>query len=135
MSESLIHNPDAHADVCLILEGTFPYVRGGVSTWVKQIIEGLPELTFSIIFLGANDGEYDEPAYEIPANVVHIELHFLLGGIAQETKKKPFWVREPSKSAQFDQNDELHSLLAESEGAIGDDVARSFASLDSWVAC
>lgn len=130
MSEPLVFNPDVEADVCLLLEGTFPYVRGGVSTWVKQIIEGMPELTFSIIFLGAHDGDYEEPAYEIPANVIHIELHFLLGGEADGAqKKKPFWKPAPSKAEQFEINSDLHTALSSTEGAVSDDVARKFAKL------
>ena len=130
MSERLIYNPQATADVCMLLEGTFPYVRGGVSTWVKQIIEGMPELSFSIIFLGAADGDYDEAAYEIPDNVVHIELHYLLG---QETQNDncsvPFWKRKPSPANSFEVNDELHSLLANADGPVTEDVAKSFAKL------
>jgi len=130
MSESLIYNKDVHADVCLLLEGTFPYVRGGVSTWVKQIIEGMSHLTFSIIFLGANDGEYDKPAYDIPENVVHIEIHYLLeSDIETAPKKMPFWKIEDSKSEEFSQNDKSHLMLSNSEGAISDDIAKSFASL------
>ena len=30
------------ADVTLILEGTYPYVAGGVSTWVHQILGAYP---------------------------------------------------------------------------------------------
>jgi len=131
MSETLIDNPDARADICLLLEGTFPYVRGGVSTWVKQIIEGMPELSFSIIFLGAHDGDYTEPAYDIPANVVHIELHYLLndGEIVEKAKKKPFWKPSLSRSSQFEHNSELHTILSDSEGAVSDEVARDFAKL------
>jgi len=130
MSESLVFNPDVTADVCLLLEGTFPYVRGGVSTWVKQIIEGMPEITFSIIFLGANDGEYDEPAYDIPENVVHIELHFLLSDeVVEAGNKKPFWKPQPSKIAEFERNSDLHSILSGTDGPVSDDVARSFAEL------
>ena len=40
------------ADVGLLLEGTYPYVAGGVSSWVHQIINGFPDLTFAICFLG-----------------------------------------------------------------------------------
>ncbi len=131
MSEALVYNPNERADICLLLEGTFPYVRGGVSTWVKQIIEGMPELTFSIIFLGAHDGDYEEPAYEIPSNVIHIELHYLLGDgeVVEVAKKKPFWKPAPSKKPQFDKNSELHSILSNSEGVVSDEVARSFARL------
>jgi polysaccharide biosynthesis protein PelF len=35
----------AQADIALLLEGTFPYVSGGVSSWVNQIIRAYPEYT------------------------------------------------------------------------------------------
>lgn len=38
------------ADVGLLLEGTYPYVSGGVSSWVHQIINGFPDLTFALLF-------------------------------------------------------------------------------------
>ena len=41
------------ADVAPFLEGTYPYVLGGVSSWVDQIIRGLPELTFALFYLGS----------------------------------------------------------------------------------
>lgn len=130
MKSDLIYNPEATADICLLLEGTFPYVRGGVSTWVKQIIEGMPHLTFSIIFLGAHDGDYEKPAYDIPDNVVHIELHYLLGDDDDLVRKKqPFWKRASSKAEQFEKNSELHSMLANSEGPISNDVAIAFSKL------
>ncbi|HCP54120.1 MULTISPECIES: GT4 family glycosyltransferase PelF [Pseudomonas] len=65
------------ADVCLLLEGTWPYVRGGVSSWVNQLILGLPEMTFSVFFIGGQKSAYPKRQYAIPPNVVHIEEHFL----------------------------------------------------------
>lgn len=65
------------ADICLLLEGTWPYVRGGVSSWVNQLILGLPDFTFSVVFIGGQREAYGERQYRIPANVVHIEEHFL----------------------------------------------------------
>ena len=41
------------ADIALLLEGTFPYVSGGVSSWVNQIIRAFPEYRFAIVFLGS----------------------------------------------------------------------------------
>jgi len=35
-------------DVCLILEGTYPYKTGGVTTWINTLVNGLPEITFSV---------------------------------------------------------------------------------------
>ena len=69
---------DVDADICLLLEGTYPYVRGGVSSWVHQIISGLPEYTFHLIFLGGHPDFYGEPAYDFPENVVGFEVHYLL---------------------------------------------------------
>lgn len=64
-------------DVCLLLEGTWPYVRGGVSSWIDQMIKGLPELTFSVFFIGGQREAYGKRYYAIPDNVVYLEEHFL----------------------------------------------------------
>jgi len=65
------------ADVGLLLEGTFPFVSGGVSSWVNQIIRGFPELTFAICFIGSRRQDYGEMRYELAENVVHVEAHFI----------------------------------------------------------
>lgn len=65
-------------DICLLLEGTYPYIRGGVSSWMHQIITGLPEFSFHIIFLGSRPELYGELAYELPDNVVGFEMYYLL---------------------------------------------------------
>ena len=65
------------ADICLLLEGTWPYVRGGVSSWIHQMILGLPEFTFSVLFVGGQRSAYTSRRYEVPANVVHIEEVYL----------------------------------------------------------
>ena len=36
------------ADVTLILEGTYPYVAGGVSSWVHQILNSYPDRRFAL---------------------------------------------------------------------------------------
>jgi len=58
------------ADVCLILEGTYPYVRGGVSSWVHQLIGALPDTTFSLLAVSASRDAGVAPGYELPDNVV-----------------------------------------------------------------
>jgi glycosyltransferase involved in cell wall biosynthesis len=65
------------ADVCLLLEGTYPLVRGGVSGWVHQLVSGLSELDFSLVFVGGRKQDYGELKYQLPRNVQHCELHFL----------------------------------------------------------
>jgi polysaccharide biosynthesis protein PelF len=77
MSETEKFPRAAEADVALLLEGTFPYVSGGVSSWVNQIIRAFPEVRFALVFLGSRRSDYGEQKYALPANVVHLETHFL----------------------------------------------------------
>ena len=66
------------ADIALLLEGTYPYVRGGVSSWVHQIISGLPEIRFAVVFIGSEPSMYGPAQYQFPGNVTHVETHYLL---------------------------------------------------------
>ena len=43
------------ADVALVLEGTFPYVSGGLQL-INQIIRAYPDIRFAIVFLGPPRG-------------------------------------------------------------------------------
>ncbi len=67
----------ASADIALLLEGTFPYVSGGVSSWVNQIVRAFPEYTFALCFLGSRPQDYPKMSYVLPDNVVHLENHYL----------------------------------------------------------
>ena len=64
-------------DVCLLLEGTYPYVSGGVSSWVYQILKEFHDLTFAIIYLGPHRSSQRRLHYEIPENVVDIREFYL----------------------------------------------------------
>ena len=65
------------ADICLILEGTYPYVFGGVSTWVHQLLMMFPEWKFALFFLGAQKNPEDKPKYDLPPNVTVLEEVYL----------------------------------------------------------
>lgn len=65
-------------DITLLLEGTYPFIRGGVSSWVHQIITGLPDYSFSLVFLGGDPAHYGEQQYRLPENVKHLECHYLM---------------------------------------------------------
>jgi len=64
-------------DVLLLLEGTFPYVSGGVSNWVNDLIRGFPQTRFGAVFLGSRRSDYGEPRFALPPNLLHLECHFL----------------------------------------------------------
>ena len=109
---SIIINSNKKPDICLLLEGTYPYVRGGVSSWVHQLIQGLPNYQFSLIFIGANRDNYGSSFFDIPANVCYFEEHFL-----NESLK----LKEP-KQYELDENilielKEIYKYLTESKQA------------------
>jgi len=65
-------------DILIPCEGTFPYVRGGVSSWIAQIISGMPEYKFGIVFIGSKREEYSsKPLYEFTDNLVFMVETFM----------------------------------------------------------
>ncbi|MGC4937281.1 GT4 family glycosyltransferase PelF [Kribbella sp. DT2] len=67
-------------DVALINEGTYPYVKGGVSQWCDKLIRGLPEHTFRLVTLVANGTE--KQTWELPANAEAVRPFPLWGPAA-----------------------------------------------------
>jgi len=67
---------DGPADVCLLLEGTYPYVSGGVSTWVNDLIRAQPHLRFHCVALLA-DRKARAFKYSIADNVVSLSHVYL----------------------------------------------------------
>ncbi|HYH38325.1 MAG TPA: GT4 family glycosyltransferase PelF [Azospirillum sp.] len=68
--------PGTAADVCLLMEGSYPYVAGGVSTWTHDLIKAHPDLTFHVVALVA-DRSARTLAYELPANVTGLTHVYL----------------------------------------------------------
>ncbi|MFH0920447.1 MAG: GT4 family glycosyltransferase PelF [Fibrobacterota bacterium] len=64
-------------DVCLIVEGTYPYVTGGVSAWVHQLIGSLHNLRFAVLHLSATADTLREFQYKFPPNVTYFQEIFL----------------------------------------------------------
>ncbi len=78
------------ADVCLILEGTYPFVSGGVSSWVHHLTSRLPDHTFSILHISPKRGFYENGhVYDMPDNIVGVRevyLHdYVLSGRGRPT--------------------------------------------------
>ena len=85
---STAHPKAQMADIALLLEGTFPYVSGGVSSWINQIIRAYPQYRFALVFLGSRRSDYAEFRYALPDNVVHFEEHYLYE-IFEQTHLEP----------------------------------------------
>lgn len=63
--------------ICLILEGCYPFIKGGVSTWMHQYITEMPEHEFVLWVIGAKAEDKDNFQYTLPKNVVEIHQVFL----------------------------------------------------------
>ena len=57
------------ADVCIIVEGCYPYVSGGVSGWIDWLIRSQPTTSFSVVSLWPAPSPHP-PRYAMPANAV-----------------------------------------------------------------
>lgn len=62
-------------DVCLIVEGSYPYVAGGVSSWAHEMIESNDHLSFHVVSIIPRD-EIPTMRYNLPKNVRgHTTIH------------------------------------------------------------
>ncbi len=58
----------ATADICLLLEGTYPFVSGGVSSWVHHLLLAHPDLSFHLVCLTPDDRPRQQ-RFQLPTNV------------------------------------------------------------------
>jgi glycosyltransferase involved in cell wall biosynthesis len=56
-------------DVCLVLEGSYPDLTGGVSEWVDRLLRGLGDVSFAVAHLSEEDEMVPSPVYARPANL------------------------------------------------------------------
>ena len=58
--------------ICIIAEGCYPYVVGGVSGWVHSIIQTFPKQEFILLTIIASRDLSGKFAYELPENVTEV---------------------------------------------------------------
>lgn len=63
--------------ICIVLEGCYPYVTGGVSSWTHSLIKSFPQHEFVLWCIGADSADRGKYVYELPDNVVEIHEVFL----------------------------------------------------------
>ena len=79
---------DEAADVCLIVEGCYPYVPGGVSAWIDWLMRSLPETSFTIVALWPRPMNF-KSRYARPGNLRSIEHLYLQQFGAQPSNRAP----------------------------------------------
>ena len=95
-------------DILIVAEGTYPFVRGGVSSWIHQLITGLNQFTFGVIFLGSRREDYGEIKYELPENLIYFKAAYLFD---DEELPKPLPVEKNKKLLK--RLEDIHTLIKE----------------------
>ncbi len=63
--------------ICIVAEGCYPYVVGGVSSWIHSMVKTFPDYEFVILAIVANRSLRGKFAYELPENVTEVHEVYL----------------------------------------------------------
>ena len=58
--------------VCIVAEGCYPYVVGGVSGWINSLIKSFPNVEFILLAIVANRSFRGKFVYELPENLTQV---------------------------------------------------------------
>lgn len=88
--------------ICLILEGCYPYVHGGVSTWMHQYIQEMKEHEFVLWVIGAHAKDRGNFVYQLPEQVKEVHEVFLDDAlrVKGEKNRKYRFTAEETESLQ-----------------------------------
>ncbi|GLI56684.1 LPS N-acetylglucosaminyltransferase [Propionigenium maris DSM 9537] len=105
------------AKVCMICEGAYPYVVGGVSSWVDDFIRTNGEHEFTLLCLIPKE-EFAVRRYELPKNVVEVKNILLnpqmdassMRIMRNNLSKREAWEDEIEEAMDFKSIDPRRSL-------------------------
>ena len=63
--------------ICMVAEGCYPYVVGGVSSWIHSLIKAFPEHEFLVLAILADRTYRGKFAYELPENLIQVHEVYL----------------------------------------------------------
>ena len=55
--------------ICVVAEGCYPYVIGGVSSWIHSMIQSFPNIEFIVLAIISDRDGSGKFVYDIPKNV------------------------------------------------------------------
>ena len=92
--------------ICIIAEGCYPYVVGGVSGWINNLINSFPEHEFIMLSVISNREISGKFKYELPSNLTEVYEVYLNDNDYVKKVKKNHTQKIPSKYVEA-----LESLL------------------------
>ena len=121
------------ADVCLILEGTYPYVTGGVSGWAHGLIKEQSHLSFHLCAIVPRDAEL-ELKYDLPSNVIGLttirlndlpqgsEINGALAGRIHRVLREPLSTLTSERAMQLSDLKQIMDVLKSANTPLGSDT-------------
>ena len=64
-------------EICIVAEGCYPYVIGGVSSWIHSMIQSFPNIDFIILAVITDRSVRGKFVYEMPPNVKAVYESYL----------------------------------------------------------
>ena len=98
---------DRRLTVCIVLEGSYPYITGGVSAWVHDLIINIPEVDFKLYTISPKSGQ--PLRYKLPSNVIE-SVDIVLGEPTGKIFKSP-----PRPMKLLKEIARFHKLMAENK--------------------
>lgn len=94
--------------VCIICEGCYPYVTGGVSSWVQMLMSSLPEIEFNILSIVVDREHGGKFKYKFPDNMTSItELYLQDNDYVRSSKKLYMSKKERAAFKSFVMGNEI----------------------------
>jgi len=100
-------------DVLIIAEGTYPYVKGGVSSWIHSLITGLSDFNFGVAFLGSCEEDYEDIKYKLPKNLTFLSVNFIF---SDKEKPEPKIIKAGKE--KFEKIKEIHKWFRGQQGKL-----------------
>ncbi len=63
--------------ICMIAEGCYPYVVGGVSSWIHSMIKAFPQVEFVLLSIVGSRSQRGRFVYELPENLTAVYEAYL----------------------------------------------------------
>ncbi|TVY11967.1 GT4 family glycosyltransferase PelF [Paenibacillus cremeus] len=75
--------------IILIVEGSYPYIFGGVASWIQMLITGMPEHEFEVIAISSSREEASQWRYPQPDNLTRVHDVYLMDYLALSEGRGP----------------------------------------------
>ena len=69
----LEETPHEPTDICIFVEGCYPFVAGGVASWLDWLMRKQPDMTFGVVAIMA-DERPRQSKYPPPPNLKYVKV-------------------------------------------------------------